>query len=125
LYVRAVGELDFWLGEWDVRWDGGSGTNTITAELDGHVLVERFESPDLRGLSVSVHTDCWRQTWVDSRGSYLAFTGGIEDGAMTFRNETHRMRFADVERDRLTWLWERKESDGWKLLWRIEYARRA
>ena len=120
-----MGELDFWLGEWDVRWEGGAGTNTITAELDGHVFVERFEAPELRGLSVSVRTDCWRQTWVDSGGNYLAFTGGVEDGTMTFRNDTHRMRFVDVERDALTWLWEAKEDDGWKLLWRIEYTRRA
>ena len=30
-------ELDFWVGEWDARWEGGSGTNVISAELDDPV----------------------------------------------------------------------------------------
>ena len=49
--------LDFWLGEWSCTWEGGRGRNGITKEMDGHVVVERFESlePELwSGLSVSV-----------------------------------------------------------------------
>lgn len=119
-------DLDFWLGSWDAAWDGGSGTNTITRELDDAVIVERFESPELRGLSVSVPTeDGWRQTWVDSQGSYLAFTGGVVDGVMELRNDTHRMRFLDVGADAFTWVWEREEADEWKLQWRIAYSRRS
>lgn len=37
-------ELDFWLGSWRARWDGGEGTNTITREFDRKVVVERFEA---------------------------------------------------------------------------------
>lgn len=118
-------ELDFWVGEWNAVWDGGAATNTITKELDGAVVVERFESPELRGLSVSVPgDDGWRQTWVDSQGSYLSFKGGIVDGVMELRNETHRMRFLDVAPDSFTWVWERKEVAEWKLQWRIAYSRR-
>ncbi|MCY7304435.1 MAG: hypothetical protein LH654_15705 [Thermoleophilia bacterium] len=64
-------ELDFWLGSWHARWEGGEGTNTITREFDDRVVVERFEgrpSMELTGYSVSVfdaEADLWRQTWVD------------------------------------------------------------
>ena len=48
-------ELDFWVGEWDGRWEGGSGTNVISAELDGTVILERDrEVPD------PAWTDQWR-----------------------------------------------------------------
>jgi hypothetical protein len=46
-----------WLGAWDCRWEGGYGTNTITSELDGAVLLERFDGrpgTELQGISVSV-----------------------------------------------------------------------
>lgn len=85
------------------------------------MIVERFESPELQGRSISVRTQdgTWRQTWADSNGSYLQFAGGREGDEFVLRNETHRMRFADIRPDALTWLWER--TDG-ELLWRIDYA---
>ena len=55
--VPCADDLDFWVGEWDARWDGGHGTNTVTSELDGAVILERFDGrpgTTLRGLSVSV-----------------------------------------------------------------------
>ena len=73
--------LDFWLGTWIATWEGGGGTNTITRELADAVVVERFEAAPPEpwsGMSVSVHdptTDRWRQTWVDSNGSYWHFVG--------------------------------------------------
>jgi hypothetical protein len=48
--------LDFWVGEWDGRWEGGSGTNVISAAHDGTVILERFDGRPgtaLRGISVS------------------------------------------------------------------------
>ena len=77
-------ELDFWLGSWDVRWEGGAGTNDITRELGGKVVVERFAGRpalELQGLSVSVfdaEADLWRQTWVDDQGGYFALAGGMD-----------------------------------------------
>ena len=68
-------ELDFWLGSWHVAWKGGDGTNNVARELDGQVVVERFEGRpalELQGLSVSVfdaESDLWRQTWVDDQGA--------------------------------------------------------
>ena len=73
--------LDFWLGTWIATWKGGGGTNTITRELADAVVVERFEAAppeSWSGMSVSVYdptSERWRQTWVDSNGSYWHFVG--------------------------------------------------
>jgi hypothetical protein len=142
-YARAVaGDFDFWVGEWNARWEGGNGSNTVTSELGGSVILERFDGrpgTTLQGLSVSVfdrERECWRQTWVDSHGGYLDFAGGVgDDGVMELRHVERkddgsvvpfRMRFTEVERESFVWLWEREEAKGvWGERWRIQYTRRA
>jgi hypothetical protein len=36
--------LDFWIGDWDAAWDGGTGRNMVNRELADRVVVERFEA---------------------------------------------------------------------------------
>jgi hypothetical protein len=136
--------LDFWLGEWTCTWDGGGGRNRITKELDGHVVVERFESlaPERwSGMSLSVFDErdrSWRQTWVDSTGNYWAFHEGRDGDRFTFqtadvdvdevgrrREVEKRMVFFDIEADALRWRWERSTNSGatWEPLWTIDYRR--
>lgn len=131
-------QFDFWLGSWDVSWEGGSGTNTISKILDGRVIQEQFEAPQLRGLSVSVFNERsgrWHQTWVDNSGGYLDFVGGMEDdGRMILsrqmEQEGHtfqqRMVWYDIAPDSLEWHWERSADAGqsWQLLWHISYQRK-
>jgi len=132
--------LDFWLGEWDCAWDGGHGTNSITRELDDAVLVERFaaRAPEaFRGMSVSVfdELDGWRQTWVDSNGSYWHFVGStLDDGSVAFGTPTpvdaervfKRMVFSNVEPNGFDWRWESSSTgDTWQERWAIRYARRS
>ena len=57
--MSGASDFDFWLGEWECAWEGGSGTNTISRILDGKVIEERFDSSQsptsaMMGLSVSV-----------------------------------------------------------------------
>ena len=98
-------ELDFWLGTWHARWEGGEGTNTITREFNDKVVVERFEgrpSMELTGFSVSVfdaEADVWRQTWVDDQGSYFALTGGTDGDTFVLQMATVRWRRADRAAD--------------------------
>ncbi len=137
-------QFDFWLGEWDVSWNGGAGTNSVTRILDGQVIQERFTafaaSPDDKpfiGMSVSVFdlaSGKWRQTWVDNSGSYMDFTGAYVDGKLTLYTErtvdgkpgAYRMVFYNIAESSLDWDWERSEDGGqtWTLLWRIHYQRR-
>ena len=138
-------QFDFWLGEWDVTWEGGAGTNSIARILDNQVIQERFTAfasgPDdqpLHGMSLSVYVPAlenWRQTWVDNTGAYMDFTGGFGDGRMTLSTGqtvdgkpiTQRMTFFDISEAALDWDWERSADGGesWTRLWRIHYRRRA
>jgi hypothetical protein len=130
--------LDFWLGDWSCTWEGGRGRNRVAKELDGQVVVERFESlaPERwSGMSLSVFDDVhgWRQTWADSTGNYWAFEGSPHPEGFSFSvTETRegeqvmkRMVFSDIEPDAFRWRWERSEDAGltWELLWTIGYRR--
>ena len=129
-------QFDFWIGEWDVTWEGGGGTNRISKEYDGCVIREQFEGDGLRGTSLTTWSPGrarWLQTWVDNTGSYLEFEGGQEDDRMVLSREvpdgtdvTHqRMVFHEIAADSFTWDWEKSTDEGesWELLWRIHYRR--
>ncbi len=142
LQLDAARQFDFWLGEWDCSWDVGDGrhvaTNSVYLDLDGKVVVESFDgrpSLDLQGLSFSVYdrsAGCWKQTWVDSEGSYLDFAGSFENGVMELRRSGEvdgapalfRMRWENIERESLDWSWQRSDDgETWTSLWEIEYRR--
>ena len=58
-------QFDFWIGEWDLIWQGGKGTNTITAILDSAVIQEAFDAPGFKGRSLSTfhrQKKMWHQT---------------------------------------------------------------
>ena len=133
-------QLDFWIGEWDLTYgDGGKGHNRVTKILDGCAILEEFSGAPgvkLDGRSFStfdVNTRQWKQTWVDSQGSYLDFTGGFEGARMIFAREAarggsrflQRMVFADITPQGLAWTWQRSDDGGkeWKTLWEIRYRR--
>lgn len=146
--LDAARQFDFWLGEWDCTWyqDGLEhgvremrGTNSVYADLGGAVLVENFDgrpSLDFQGLSFSVYdraTGCWKQTWVDSEGGYLDFTGSFENGVMELRRSgdldgspaLFRLRWENIEPDAFDWSRQRSVDGGvtWDSLWEIEYRR--
>jgi hypothetical protein len=133
-------DLFLWLGSWVCTWEGGHGTNDLSLELDGNVVVERFESfaPDpFTGMSLSVPDldgDGWRQTWVDATGNYWHFVGGLRpDGTFVFETPEpvdaeplyKRMVFSDIGPDALHWQWEASaDGSAWEERWAIDYRRR-
>jgi hypothetical protein len=103
------------------------------------VIVERFEaiSPEsFSGMSVSVfdrHAG-WRQTWVDSDGSYWNFLGEATDDGFVFatpgpvdtEQAYKRMVFSGISDGRFHWRWEASaEGTAWTERWSIEYQRDA
>jgi hypothetical protein len=136
-------ELDFWLGDWAVTWDGGHGTNRIRRVLRGWVIEEEFAEADvcvgaesLHGRSWSVFDptrQAWRQTRVDNRGSYLELVGRRVDGWFAFERAApergpearQRMVFRDLAADSFQWTWEASADGGatWAVRWAIEYRR--
>jgi hypothetical protein len=133
--------LDFWIGDWAVSWPGGTGTNRIRRILDDKVIEEVFECRDddsaLYGRSHSVFDPadgCWKQTWVDSTGTYLDFVGVLADGRISFqrparidgRDALQRMVWLDVSADGFRWEWQRSLDGGatWEVTWPLTYVRR-
>jgi hypothetical protein len=140
-------QLDFWLGDWDVRWDAspgqpaGTGANIITRDFDGCVIHEHFSggpsTGNLLGESWSSYqapAQSWRQTWVDNQGGYFALVGGPQDGKFVLVSNTltdntprQRMVFEDITPSAFTWRWQRTADKGatWADAWVIHYTRRA
>ncbi|HET9911672.1 MAG TPA: DUF1579 family protein [Anaerolineales bacterium] len=131
-------QFDFWLGEWDVTWgEDGKGTNRIARILDGKIIQENFNTSEFQGISVSSYDPerrLWCQTWVDSNGTYLDFTGKFEDGKMILARDAivkgeackQRMVWYDIQDNKLEWNWERSDDGGstWRVLWQIHYTRK-
>jgi hypothetical protein len=136
--VQPENQFDFWLGEWDALWgEDGKATNTIRHILDDKIVQEDFVAPDLHGMSCSSYDPerkLWCQTWVDSNGTYLDFTGRFENGRMILMRDAivrgeackQRMVWYDLQGDQFNWNWERSDDDGqtWRVLWQIHYTRR-
>ena len=137
-HTGQMGGLDFWIGSWGVTWEGGHGTNTVTLEMGGRVITERFEALEperFSGLSVSVlgPDDVWRQTWVDSIGDYWHFEGGPQDdGTFVFATPGKvdadqmykRMVFSEISPDGFSWRWEFSDDrSAWEPRWAIAYRR--
>ncbi len=70
----------------------------------------------------------WGQTWVDSSGTYLDFTGNFRDGRMAlfgchraWRACKQRMVWYNIKQDEFDWNWERSDDEGetWRMLWQI------
>jgi len=75
----------------------------------------------------------WCQTWVDSGGLYLDFTGGVLDGVPTLQRDAvvdgapvqQRMTFTEIATDSLMWQWSRAPvgTADWTVQWRLDYTR--
>lgn len=133
-------DFDFWLGEWRGEWgEGLTCVNRVSRSLDDRVILEEFRSdpPEpLLGMSVSVYDErleLWRQTWVDSEGSYIDLVGApAGDTAMTLEHAgtldgepaAYRMRFLDVTEAAFRWEWEvSRDGTAWEPRWTIAYRR--
>lgn len=147
-------QFDFWLGTWDLAvhvrtsatvdvWTHAKGTQRIEAILGGCAIQESFTADGpgepWAGHSYSMWQPAagkWRQTWVDDQGSYIALTGGVEQGVMTLYGEPRdkggkpaqmRMQFLAVTPTSLRWEWQ-QSTDGWQsqtVMMRIDYVRAA
>ncbi|MFZ1686011.1 MAG: hypothetical protein WAU70_01200 [Flavobacteriales bacterium] len=136
-------QFDFWIGQWDLTWaDGGKGTNTITKEMNGHVVHEHFADPatNYHGESWSMWdapANKWKQTWVDDQGNYMAFEGGqVEDRMELSMHQPDkktgepvlwRMVFFNITPNAFDWEWRSSPDEGktWELKWAIHYVRRS
>ncbi|WP_235297323.1 DUF1579 domain-containing protein [Portibacter marinus] len=139
-----LSKLDFWVGEWDLTWEGGKGKNVIEKTLKGRVIQENFKATEgnfngYLGMSISTfdpRDGKWHQAWADSQGGFINLIGIMDGDQRIFQlaepgtmpdgtQFINRMRFYDIQEDSFTWDWERSTDDGknWQLNWRIQYNR--
>lgn len=82
-------QLDFWLGDWVVTTASGEvlGTSTVSTDLSGCLLEERFEtSKGYQAVSFAAF-DYWEKQWyrtyIDNRGEQVRLNGTFDGDAVT------------------------------------------
>jgi hypothetical protein len=132
--------FDFWVGDWNVHGADGklAGTNSITREMGGCVLHERYVTGrGYSGESFNVYDaprKVWHQTWVDSAGLLLLLEGGMQDGRMVLEGQTTGAA-GKLTRHRISWtpdadgsvrqLWESTAPNGdWTVAFDGRYTRK-
>ena len=92
---EAFSEFDFWIGDWVVHGPGGglAGTNSITKEERGCVLLEHWENT-AGGTGQSINyvdkiTGEWVQVWNAEGGSQINIRGGMTDDGMLLTGTLH------------------------------------
>jgi len=126
-------QLDFWVGEWDVRDPGGRlvGHSSIQLILNDCVVLESW-SGALGGTGKSMNFwdgkhRRWQQTWVDDRGHVTEYTGRLVDGSMRYATDDgQRLTFTPLAGGRVRQLAE-ASSDGksWSVRYDFVYSPRS
>jgi hypothetical protein len=99
--AAAAGQLDFWLGRWEVRRPDGTllGYDTITKRDGGCTIHEQWEGyAGSSGTSLLFYLpsrEQWRQVWVGSGGTMIDITGGLIDGEIRMEGT---IEYADQNR---------------------------
>ncbi|HEY2743175.1 MAG TPA: hypothetical protein VGL86_01075 [Polyangia bacterium] len=123
--IPEARQLDFWVGDWDVRDPAGHlvGTSSIQRIVNDCVVLENW-SGALGGNGKSFNFwdkdhRRWQQTWVDSRGNVLQYTGQLVGDTMRYAAEGKRLSFSPLAGGRVRQLAE-SSSDGGKT-WTVAY----
>ena len=94
---EAFSEFDFWVGDWVVHGPAGglAGTNSITKEERGCVLLEHWQNT-AGGTGQSINyvdkiTGEWVQVWNAEGGSQINIRGGMTDKGMQLVGTLHTL----------------------------------
>lgn len=88
-------QFDFWIGEWDVRSTQGgvpSGTSSVQLILGQCIIFENWAGGSgTNGKSFNIYDTNdkkWHQTWVDDKGTFTHYIGGLEGEKMVVVADT-------------------------------------
>jgi len=107
--IEAARDLDFWIGDWDVRLADGTlvGHNSISKDEGGCTLLEQWRGAGgSAGTSMTFYQpsrDQWRQLWVGSSGTLIDIAGGLRDDAMYLEGTIEYVAEGRIEAFRGTW----------------------
>ncbi len=85
-------EFDFWIGEWNAKNTQGVtvGSSSIQLILGQCIIFENWSTPVSSGKSFNIYNTSdkkWHQTWVDDKGTFTHYIGGLVDGKMVLDSE--------------------------------------
>ncbi len=87
-------QFDFWIGEWDVKNPQGvpSGSSSVQLILGQCIIFENWSGGGgTNGKSFNIYDSNdkkWHQTWVDDKGTFTHYIGGLVDGKMVVVADT-------------------------------------
>jgi len=134
-------QFDFWVGDWEVHAPGGqvAGTNDVTLEQEGCLIVEHWKSGEgvQTGSSFNyydIRDRKWHQLYIDNSGNAGAFpamAGNLHDGKMVLLTDDKNGAFS-------RWTWyvvkpgavrqmAEQTTDGgkhWNTTWDSEYMKK-
>lgn len=102
-------EFDFWVGDWEVHDGAGTfaGTNSISRDEEGCVLVERWVGASgVTGMSVNFvdgAKDEWVQVWNSAPGVQIDIRGGLTDDGMQLVGTIHYLSSGATQDFRGLW----------------------
>jgi len=99
--------FDFWLGDWEVTFNGAvAGTSHVERMLGECVVYENWTGASgYSGKSFNLYDAArgrWQQTWVDSVGGLQEYHGEARDGNLYFLGEGIRPGAKEPVRTRMT-----------------------
>ncbi len=87
-------QFDFWIGDWEVKTPQGlpAGSSNIQLVLGQCIILENWTGVSgTSGKSFNIfdtNDKKWHQTWVDDKGTFTHYIGGITDGNMVIVADT-------------------------------------
>ena len=87
-------QFDFWIGEWTVKNPQGNpaGTSSVQLILGSCIIFENWTGGGgTNGKSFNIYDTKdkkWHQSWVDDKGAFTHYIGGLVDGKMVVVADT-------------------------------------
>ena len=133
-------QFDYWIGEWDVKNPQGvpSGSSSIQLILGQCIILENWTGGSgSSGKSFNIYDTNdkkWHQTWVDDKGTFTHYIGGLVDGKMVVIADTKvagkktlaKMTFSRLENGDVRQFGENSTDDGktWTTSFDLIYSRK-
>jgi hypothetical protein len=133
--------LDFWLGDWVVKYPGRTATaaSRVSLTLDKCLLTENWEGGNgHRGETMFAYSSddqSWHGMFADNEGRVHMFEGKVAPGAAEFTGPSrgpngqavlNRIKVVRIDANKVKQSWEKSADNGatWTMEFQGEYSRK-
>jgi hypothetical protein len=137
----ASRQLDFWLGDWTVRYPGmpGSAASRVFLDLNQCLLVESWDGGKGHSgknmFAYSSDDKSWHGMFTDNQGRVHIFEGKVAQGSAEFTGPSlapggqmvlNRVKVVRVAANKVQQSWEKSTDNGatWTMEFHGEYSRK-